>query len=87
VLSAVGDGAAEVGGSVNVGKISFEEHVRVWASELEDDPRQLAVADQEVGTTTKEFVRDGVGIEQTEKVWDRFMPGDAEEVGSAADPK
>src|SRR5216684_7017404 len=44
VLGAVGDGAAEVRGRVDLREIAFYDHVRIGRRELQDDPGKFAVA-------------------------------------------
>src|SRR5437899_4041319 len=85
MLGTEGNGAAEVGGCIDAGKIAVEDNVGLWAGELEDDPREFAVVDKKIRAAAKEFVGDGTRIEQAEKVRDRFMLADPEEIGGAAD--
>jgi len=47
-LAQVGDGAAQVRGGIDLGEIALKDDVRVGRRELQDDPGQFAVADEQV---------------------------------------
>src|SRR5258708_17166224 len=49
VFGAVGDGATEVGGAIDVGEIAIEGDIRVGRRKLQDNPGKFAIANQQVG--------------------------------------
>src|SRR5579859_29962 len=48
VFRAESHGAAKVGGRIDLGKIAFEHDIRLGRDKLQNDPGQLAVADEQV---------------------------------------
>ena len=48
VLGAVGNGAAEVGGGIDLREIALQGHFRLGACELQDHPGEFAVLHEQV---------------------------------------
>ena len=53
--------------------------------ELEDDPRQLAIGDQQVGAAAEKFVGNARSVEQLDDVGNRFVAVKRKQIRGAAD--
>src|SRR5215467_5563172 len=85
VLGTERHGAAKVGGGIDMSQIAFENHVGIGLGQLQHDPRQLPIADEKVGTASKEPVRNIRLVKQVENRRDGFVLTDTQEVGRSAD--
>src|ERR1700723_61803 len=85
VFRAEGDGAAEVGCGVNLGKIAIEHDVGLRRDELQHHPGEFAVADEKVRAATEKLVRNALRIEKAQKIRNRLVLFNAQQVGRATD--
>src|SRR5204863_9243423 len=85
VLGAVGDGAAEVSGGIHAGKISVQDNFGFRFSELENDPWEFSVADEEIRTAAQKFVWNAIVIKEAKQSRNGFVPLDEEEIRRSAD--
>src|SRR5579862_6244112 len=85
VFGAEGDGAAEVGRSVDVSDAVFHGHAGLARGEMQDDPVELAIVDKNVGATAEEFVGDAFVAQLAHDFGERVVIADEQLVGGAAD--
>ena len=85
MLGAEGDRAAQVRGCIDMSTISFYHHIRVRRRELQHYPRQLAVSNKQVRAAANEPMRNVIGVEELQQVWNTLVLRDAEKVGCSAD--
>src|SRR5258708_40162660 len=78
------DGAAEVGSGVYVSQIALDYNFRVGLGELQDEPRQLAVANEKVGTSTKELIASPASFKQRNQFGDGCVLRDAKQIGGSS---
>ena len=77
--------AAKVGRGVDLGKIAFEDDIRLRRDELKHHPGQFAVAHEQVRAAPEKLVRNAVGVEEIQELWNCLVLVYKQQVGGAAD--
>jgi len=80
VLGAVGDGTTEVGCGIDASEIAFDDDVRVRAEQFARHQGSSPSPTRRLEPPPRNLWRDGVGIQESEEVWDGIVLADAEEI-------